>query len=239
MTKASLSGALIDVGGTLWPDRWPPSVDPLYLDRLGNALPNESVEARRRLLAEFHRRDPAFGDDPTQDTRAMVEDSLAACNLDAADADIDVILSAMELPAHGVIEPFEGAEDLLGSVKDSGLRCVLVSNATWRTADGYRRDFRDFGLGSYIDDVISSVDVGFRKPHRRFFDAALRAAGVPAQSCVIVGDSEAKDIAPAVALGMHAVRVAIEEPPPPQTSAHARACSLLEAATIVRKWGSG
>jgi FMN phosphatase YigB (HAD superfamily) len=64
-------------------------------------------------------------------------------------------------------------------------------------------------------------------------EAALATAGVPPEACVIIGNSEARDIVPARELGMRAIRVAIEEPCPETTCADALACSLAEAASLL------
>lgn len=54
------------------------------------------------------------------------------------------------------------------------------------------------------------------------FAAALRAARCHPSECVVVGDSEQNDIVPAIARGMRAIRVAIEEPGPQETAAQVR-----------------
>ena len=52
----------------------------------------------------------------------------------------------------------------------------------------------------------------------------------------MLGNSEANDILPAVALGMRAIRVAIEDPPPESSAAHAVVTSLEAAHNIVKRW---
>ncbi len=78
---------------------------------------------------------------------------------------------------------------------------MIVSNAFFRSAAGYRPDFGQVGLGCLVDDILSSVDTGFRKPHPRMFRLALASAGSSADEAVMIGDSEEKDIAPAKQLG--------------------------------------
>lgn len=83
------------------------------------------------------------------------------------------------------------------TLKSLGLRIVVFSNATFRSSAGYLRDFRSFSANGLIDDVISSVDIGFRKPSDQMFAAALRAARRRPSESVVVGDSEQNDIVPA------------------------------------------
>jgi len=52
---------------------------------------------------------------------------------------------------------------------------------------------------------VTSVDVGFRKPHALVFETALRALGVRPEEAVMVGDSYEIDVVPAAALGLATV----------------------------------
>ena len=116
--------------------------------------------------------------------------------------------------------------------------CVVLSNVQVRGAHEYWRDFADLGIAHLIDAVVTSLEVGFRKPHHAMFQAGLAAAGCSPAECVMVGDSELKDIEPARRLGMRAIRVSVEEPPSPATCAHATATSLRQAQSILRKWAA-
>src|SRR5213594_1666022 len=101
------------------------------------------------------------------------------------------------------------------------MRSVVLSNGVTRDAEMYMEDFKALGVVQYIDRVISSVDVGFLKPHSAIFEAALQAAGCRPDQSLMIGNSEANDIAPAHALGMRTIRVCIEEPPPLESAADA------------------
>lgn len=140
----------------------------------------------------------------------------------------DRIRGACCLPAQDFTSLLPGAHDLLATVKRSGARVVIASNAIWRTEADYWSDFRSFGLDGLIDAVVSSVDVGWRKPSARFFDAVLEQADCPAGDCVMIGNSEDKDIVPCKARGMEAILVAIEEPLPSASGADAICGSLDE-----------
>jgi HAD superfamily hydrolase (TIGR01509 family) len=130
-------------------------------------------------------------------------------------------------------------KEFLETLKSLELRIVVFSNATFRSSAGYLRDFRSFSANGLIDGVISSVDIGFRKPSDQMFATALRAARCRPSECVVVGDSEQNDIVPAIARGMRTIRVAIEEPGPKETAANAVATSLHEAAQILSSWRRG
>jgi FMN phosphatase YigB (HAD superfamily) len=120
-----------------------------------------------------------------------------------------------------------GARELLTAFKQGGARVVIASNAIWRDEDDYWSDFRSFGIDGLIDSVVSSVDVCWRKPSDRFYDAVLERAGFPPADCLMIGNSETLDVIPSKARGMSAIRVAIEEPLPSASSAD-RVCESLE-----------
>jgi FMN phosphatase YigB (HAD superfamily) len=122
------------------------------------------------------------------------------------------------------------------ALRDWRLRCVVLSNTMVRGAAEYWQDFRDFGVADLLDGVVTSLDVGFRKPHPAIFQAGVKAAGCDPGACVMVGNSEVNDILPAAQFGMRTIRVAIEEPSPTDSAADAVATSLDNVQAILRAW---
>ena len=97
----------------------------------------------------------------------------------------------------------EGAEALLDSLVDRGVTIGIVSN--WHSAlhgilDGLR-------LLPYLSFVLTSAEVGRKKPHRAIFDAALTRAGVAPESAVHVGDSWEEDVLGARAVGIRPIHL--------------------------------
>lgn len=95
---------------------------------------------------------------------------------------------------------------LLDSLRDRGTRVGLCSNAPYRV-ESLHGQLAFLGLESHLDAVTFSAEVGWRKPSPRIFEAAIRALGTDAECTVMVGDSEAADIAGARAAGMRAVLI--------------------------------
>jgi FMN phosphatase YigB (HAD superfamily) len=238
MSALPIAAVLLDVGGTLWPDIWPPNADDddFRLSRLQPLLPTctpaQCRQLIRRLTAHLEELDRAL----TQDTDGLIRRTVQQFEIRPTVWDIAAIRRALCLPAQGRAALFPGAGALLQSIKHLGLRCILLSNAITRDAEIYREDFQELGVAGYIDNIISSVDAGYRKPHLAIFEAALAAAQAPAARCAVIGNSERNDIEPALALGMRTLRVAIEEPAPTATAAHALATSLAEASAILKSW---
>ena len=123
------------------------------------------------------------------------------------------------LLAHGAIEILIGeyldtwtqsvspAEHAIECVTDlaSDHRLTIVSN----THDPalVPRLARRFGLNTAVDRVISSVTVGWRKPHRVIFETALRESGAAADDSVFIGDNWEADVEGPRLVGMSAIYV--------------------------------
>ena len=231
-----IRAVLVDVGGTLWPDGWPaqPGDVTRRRERLRAAFPGLGPERAAACVAEL---DEAAGQLPgtlTQDAGTYVTPALRHYGLGDGPDQVAAALCAMCLPAASRVRLFPGAAGLLASIKDHGLPCVICSNAVWRNAAAYWHDFHSLGIAEWIDAVVSSADTGFRKPHPAMFLRAAAAAGVSPQSCLMIGNSENKDILPACSLGIRTIRVSIEEPAPAVSAASGIAGSLTEATRMLQ-----
>jgi FMN phosphatase YigB (HAD superfamily) len=229
----AIRAVLVDVGGTLWSEHSTASREELRAQRdrrlQAAGVTPERMVPLRAALAERVR--DADGLDYF-DVWAAVELACAAAGVSGVSA--EAIRHANSLPATSFTRLLPGARSLLETIRGLGLRCVIVSNGIWRSEADYWDDFRAFKLAEPVNAIVSSVDTLWRKPHRRFYEAAVRAADTGADRCVIVGNSEAKDIAPALALGMSTVRVAIEDEHPSLTSAQFVCDSLEQVAGVLR-----
>lgn len=230
-----LSAVLLDVGGTLWPDGLGAPLSPApILEQLAALLPDiDPADALAYLRAALRDDDASL----VQDTHGALHRTLGRLYPGKTlNTDPVAIRRALCQPASAGIQLFTGAVELLACIRTLGLRCVIVSNVQVRGATEYWRDFADLGVADRIHAVVTSLDVGYRKPHPAIFEAALRAANCDAECCVMIGNSEVKDILPAIAMGMRAIRVAIEEPLPQSTAAQAAAGNLTEVGEILRRW---
>lgn len=69
------------------------------------------------------------------------------------------------------------------------------------------RKIQACGLLDHLVGVVTASDCGCWKPDLEMFSAALRVLGIPARSCMMVGDSLENDIEPARAMGMGSFHV--------------------------------
>lgn len=88
--------------------------------------------------------------------------------------------------------PVEGAEDTLQYFRDNGYRIGVLSNTSYR-GEVVKGLLGDVGFDHLIDAVVSSADVGYKKPHDYAYEAALDALGADRGCCFFAGDSEDKD----------------------------------------------
>jgi FMN phosphatase YigB (HAD superfamily) len=231
-----IEAVLLDVGGTLWPDQWTSGLDDRR-DRIGRlrALdPALAEDVAAELVDAIDSLGSPEPDRGAQNTNEAIDAILRKLNIDDGRLDPVAVRRAVSLPFDGRHELLAGAADMVRTLKADGLRLTVISNTILRDADSYWRDFAAAGLDTCLSGIVTSVDVGWRKPHRAMFDAALGVTGVPASRTAIVGNSETSDIQPALDLGMTAVLVAIETPPPIFSSADAVVTSLEHVPAVLR-----
>ena len=121
-----------------------------------------------------------------------------------AEAAVGAVWAAQERDAR----PVDGAESALRALHEDGVTLGLLSNI-WQPY----LSSAWLGLGDLLEQLVApalriySFREGHAKPAPAIFARALAAAGVPAERTVMVGDSYAKDIAPAARAGMGTVHV--------------------------------
>jgi FMN phosphatase YigB (HAD superfamily) len=233
----ALDVALIDVGGTLWPNSWPfrETDGAGRHQRVGAAMPELDALQVDALMADLIA-SSRIGDEaraistetPTTIAAAevLIAASLTRQRLPADAQSVARIRRAMALPVADRMKPLPGATELLAEIRAVGLRTVIASNTYWRDAESYWEDFRLLGMAAYIDAIVTSVDAGHLKPHPAVFEMAMRVAATPAHRCVVIGNREENDIKPALALGMKTILVHPDDPKPASSRAHAVAPDL-------------
>jgi FMN phosphatase YigB (HAD superfamily) len=242
----ALDVALIDIGGTLWPNSWPfRESDGLGRhQRVTAAMPMLDVHAVNALVADLIASSRhgdqarAVGMNTAAGTygraEVLVADSLKRQGLPADPTTVSRIRRAMAIPVDDRMKPLPGAIELLAEIRALGMRTVITSNTYWRDAESYWEDFRLLGMADYIEAVVTSVDAGHLKPHPAVFELAMSVAKTPAERCVVIGNREENDIEPALALGMRTILVYPDDPKPASSRAHVVAPDLWECAKAVK-----
>jgi len=52
----------------------------------------------------------------------------------------------------------------------------------------------DYGIAHYFDPIVTSANLGWRKPNERIFGEATRLMSVPPEACAYVGDTVSRDV---------------------------------------------
>ncbi len=68
-----------------------------------------------------------------------------------------------------------------------------------------RRKMESSGILKYFKTITTSEDVGFKKPHRRIFETALKTACAQVSESIMIGDNLEADILGAKGFGMQAI----------------------------------
>jgi len=131
--------------------------------------------------------------------------SIACSALSAHGVALDVchrIADEMTDRKEDLVRPFDGALDALHSLRRRGHRLGLLTNGS---AAFQRRKLMRFELEPLFELVLIEGELGYGKPDRRVFGAALTHFGVRADSTWMIGDNLEADIKGARDLGIGAV----------------------------------
>ena len=235
---------MVDVGGTLWPNSWPfRESDALgRRQRIAAAMPTLAPDAAGALADDLIKSSRP-GDEARSISTEMkivvgaevlIARSLERQGLHSDSETVNRLRRAMAIPVSDRMRPLPGAPELLAEIHRLGMRTVIASNTYWRDSDSYWDDFRLLGMADHIDAVVTSVDAGHLKPHPAVLEMAMRWAGAPPDRCVVIGNREENDIAPALALGMRTILVYPDDPAPTASHAHVVAPDLWACASSLR-----
>ena len=212
----AIRAVLFDLDGTLWtmlPPRsdWAPittiqatALAP-HFERLGFSADPAGFVTRffAELNATLSPPTPDFSEPSWYPVLDRVLAELGhACDRDDASAIFDV-LNAVPFRELG-ISAYPDAADVLNGLRARGFRIGAVTNNP-KAPHILAGHAADLGLPDVFDAIVSSWELGWRKPHRVPFETALRALGVEPHEAAHVGDSLDNDIAPALELGMTAI----------------------------------
>lgn len=201
---------LLDLGNTLYAD---PKPWPEILRRADEALwaslraagvraePAEVYGQYKTLLDLYnsdHRKDLSEAT-----TRRVLTDRLERSGQRVSDGTVRQALRAMYAitQTNWVLEP--EAIPLLDSLKDSGFRLGVISNAA--DEDNTQTLIDKGGIRAFFEVILSSAAFGKRKPDPGIFRKALDHFGLPADRAVMVGDTYEADIVGAKVVGMHTI----------------------------------
>lgn len=206
-----IEAVLFDAGGTLHRSKARAELAPDVLRRaLDVPVPwsdeklRESYSRSHAALRERYTRSGQSrrGSELDQLAREHAAAWLEALGVTATDARMDAVVS--EWARREPIDRYApGAREALFALHARGLALGLVSN----TFRDHRKSLARDGLSGLFRVVILSIEIGIWKPDPRIFTIACAELGLPPDRVAHVGDKEDKDVAPARAAGLHAIRI--------------------------------
>jgi len=84
------------------------------------------------------------------------------------------------------------APAVLETLHKQGFRLAIVSNVISRRLVPSK--LAEYGIAHYFDPVVTSANLGWRKPNVRIFEEAARLLQVPLEACAYVGDTVSRDV---------------------------------------------
>ncbi len=109
-------------------------------------------------------------------------------------------------PVTDQITLIKGAVETVRFFKDKKLKIGLISNTIF-PEEFHLKELKRFGLFKFFDLVLFSSAVGYKKPHPKIFEAALKGLDVEPDYAVFVGDRLEEDIGGAQKVGMRTVLI--------------------------------
>ena len=130
-----------------------------------------------------------------------VAEALTAAGCAATSDDVR-LKAALNVFFQDFIDSLKLKPHALELIKIKGEQCQLslISNFTYTLA--IHASLKKLGISEFFDALVVSEEIGWRKPHRRIFQSALRKLRVAPAEAVFVGDSPTEDIRGARALGI-------------------------------------
>jgi putative hydrolase of the HAD superfamily len=103
------------------------------------------------------------------------------------------------------VKLYEDSISTLKALKAEGIKIGILTDVPYGMDKKYvLKDIEEFE--QYVDIILSSVEVGYRKPNKQGYIMLLKELGVNAEEMIYVGDEE-KDIIGANNLGIYSVLI--------------------------------
>jgi putative hydrolase of the HAD superfamily len=161
------------------------------VERLHTALEEHGVEAGHDEIesafaveAEYYIAHQVEARDEEALARLQLECS--AIFLRALPAELEPAEFAPAFVEALLFRPLDGVAEGLHVLRGAGFALACVSD--WDVGVG--RQLERAGLGSFLDVVVSSAEIGAKKPDPRVFRAALERLGIVPERALHIGDGE-------------------------------------------------
>jgi len=90
-----------------------------------------------------------------------------------------------EINKTGRLKLLEGVKEALQQIHEKNILFIILTDAT-KTGKQLQPKLEQMGIAEYVTDIISSKDVGVKKPHEKFFNKALIRHGLRKDEVIFV-----------------------------------------------------
>ena len=157
-----------------------------------------------KVTAAFAAMAGASGGLKELDLRSEVGRFFEGLGAHLGDGQLDEALAAWHTPFAAEMSLDPKAPEVLAGLLSQGLRMGIITNSVWPEAL-ITKHLEQLNVKRFFEVVVSSANVGFRKPSPAIFEAALKRLGLQASDCVCVGDRRKEDVVGAQQVGMRSV----------------------------------
>ena len=119
-----------------------------------------------------------------------------------SDADMRILCNTFREASRDKLVRYEGVSEVLTSIKESGGKIFLLSNAQRLFTE---KELEDTELTRFFDDIFISSDMGIKKPDAEFLLALLDKHSLKKEESVMVGNEVLADVGVATAAGIDAI----------------------------------
>mgnify|MGYP000011032256 FL=1 len=162
----------------------------LYASILKN-LVSSAFEISEQNLEEFRFED-------------LAKDVFKELHLEIRDGDYTGFLDAYYKPVTEQVTLIQGSVETLKYFKGEGYKLGLVSNTIF--PDRFHlTELKRFRLFPYLDSILFSSEVGYKKPHPQIFLHCLESLKIEPEESLFIGDKLIEDIGGAKNVGMKAI----------------------------------
>lgn len=161
-----------------------------YCSILGELI-SSAFELSEQNLEEFRFEDLAM-------------DIFKQLHLEIKDGDYSGFLNVYYQPVTEQVTLIQGAVETLKYFKEKGYKLGLVSNTIF-PGRFHLIELKRFGLFPYLDSILFSSEVGYKKPHPAIFIQCLERLKMEADQSVFIGDKLIEDVGGAKNVGMKGI----------------------------------
>jgi FMN phosphatase YigB (HAD superfamily) len=137
---------------------------------------------------------------------ARLQEATAQLSLTCDPVRVAQVMEAFYAPIHASTSLYPDTLAVLERLRAQEVKLAIISDTPWDLPGRFcLGDMQQWGIDGYFGATVFSGDRPWRKPNPEMLRAAARELDVPLESCVVVGDTLAAEIAAANTAGLPSI----------------------------------